>query len=139
MDQNKDQKMGVNWKFLTTLLDLWETMAERQDSYLISLSRTTTNPKIAYAEFASAIYNFFISVEGQFAPYLKEGNKKIKSTHYMLLRTKLNVNIKKTSTDIDEIFMLCRELNLWATTTGVFKTLTDNTQPKSFEEAIADE
>lgn len=138
MSENiNNQKMGVNWKFLTSILYLWEKMYERQDILINSMSKASTNPKIAYAEFVSILYTCMFAVEGQFKLYLKRIDSPIKTEDYFELIATINVNQEKN--DPIKALRLCRVLNLWAITEGVFKTLTDNVQPKDFEEAIEGE
>ena len=110
-------KMGVNWSYLQTLLNIYEEMINQMAIFNRSRNvGSTINPVVAYSDFASCIFSFYIAVESQYMKY-----KKV--IPYECFEKVVNPSNAKYPAELNR---LCRSLNLWATSQGVFKTLTES-------------
>lgn len=125
-DEFNGKSFGINWKYLSTLLEAYEELLINQKILIRSISGCGgISPKEAYAIFCSDVYTFFCSVESQYVPYLEKIGKKADEYYNILSTAKLSKNLQ----EYEKLLKLSRDLCYWSTKEGPFKTLTENNNP----------
>lgn len=125
-DDDNNKTFGINWKYLSTLLESYEDLLTSQKQLIQSIAGCSgISPKQAYAILCSDVYTFFVSVESQYVNYLKDKDISIQD-YYNILST---IIISKKQQDYKKLLELSRLLCYWATKEGPFKTLTEHNDP----------
>lgn len=136
---NIDQKMGINWKYLHSLLENYEKMIEYQTIFLNSLGKSITDdeqeqgisphPQVTYKRLASVTYTFFVAVESQFKKYFDKNKDKLRPITY---NDFINIFIDANKNhNPQKLLTIVRILSFWSSTEGPFATLIQTDDPES--------
>jgi len=116
MQPKEELSMGVEWGYLKTLLRHYDTMVARYSIYILS-TKKLAHPR-EKMHFQCAMSVFYSTVKYTFDSWLENTERKEYIPKY------------QTPPDKDEeLIKMYFDLNVWAQSTGPFKTLVKKNDP----------